>query len=147
MVNLPNAKPRSTPWPLPVNSSDTVPFVITCAAESHLEAFGSVANVAREKGDILTFQSGRDTAVINADDSHASSWKQRARGNAITFGVKNAAENRCSAIPGAADVSARQLQLNAQGRAEFLVRFRDQIDGTVCDATLNIISDRNAVQQ
>lgn len=90
--------------------------VITCAAESHLEAFGSVANVAREKGDILTFQSGRDTAVINADDPHANSWKQRARGNAITFGVKNAA-----------DVSARQLQINAQGRAEFLVRFRDQI--------------------
>ena len=33
MVNLPNAKPRSTPWPLPVSSSDTVPFVITCAAD------------------------------------------------------------------------------------------------------------------
>ena len=31
--------------------------VITCAAESHLEAFGSVANIALEKGAILDAQS------------------------------------------------------------------------------------------
>jgi UDP-N-acetylmuramoyl-tripeptide--D-alanyl-D-alanine ligase len=90
--------------------------VITCAAESHLEAFGTVANVAREKGDILTFQSGRDTAVLNADDPHAKDWKMRARGNVVTFGVKNAA-----------DVSARQVKLDGQGRAEFLVRRGDEI--------------------
>jgi UDP-N-acetylmuramoyl-tripeptide--D-alanyl-D-alanine ligase len=90
--------------------------VITCAAESHLEAFGSVAGVAREKGNILAFQEAGDVAVLNADDTHLALWKSVARGKVLTFGCGERA-----------DVRAKHLRMNDDGCAEFMVRFADAI--------------------
>ena len=89
--------------------------VITCAAESHLEAFGSIANVAREKATILAFQTEREIAVLNADDPHYEFFRQAARGRVVTFGtIANA------------DYSVRQMTLT-QGMARFLIRHGDDI--------------------
>jgi UDP-N-acetylmuramoyl-tripeptide--D-alanyl-D-alanine ligase len=89
--------------------------VITCAAESHLEAFGTVANVAREKATILAFQNERDIAVLNADDPHFEIFKRAAPGRTVTFGTHVRA-----------DFSVRQLTMQ-QGMARFLIRHGDDI--------------------
>jgi len=86
--------------------------VITRAAESHLEAFGTVENVAREKGAILKFQTIRDTAILNADDTYFGIWKQAAKGRVIAFGLN---EN--------ADLRATKIKIDEMGRAQFKIEY------------------------
>ncbi|MFH0939133.1 MAG: UDP-N-acetylmuramoyl-tripeptide--D-alanyl-D-alanine ligase [Planctomycetota bacterium] len=90
--------------------------IITCAAEAHLEAFGSVVNIAREKGDLLSFQDDQDVAVLNADDPHLPLWRSLALGKIITFGQSEQA-----------DVRGKQACVNATGCVEFMVRCGDSI--------------------
>jgi len=68
--------------------------VITCAAACHLEAFGSVENIAREKGEILSFQKAADTAVLNADSPYLPLWRKMAKGRALSFGASRQADLR-----------------------------------------------------
>lgn len=89
--------------------------VITCAAESHLESFRTVKNVAKEKGAILAFQQPADTAVLNADDANLPLWVKTARGKRLLFGT---AEN--------ADVRAKHVELDAEGCPRFMVRYKDE---------------------
>lgn len=84
--------------------------VITRAAESHLEAFGSVENVAREKGTILNFQTPSDFAILNADDPHFEMWKGMTCAKVISFG-----------LGAGADIRATQIELNAGARAQFTI--------------------------
>jgi UDP-N-acetylmuramoyl-tripeptide--D-alanyl-D-alanine ligase len=84
--------------------------VITCAAASHLEAFGSIENVAREKAEILAFQTHEDTAVLNADSPYLELWRGRAKGTVMTFGVN-----------AAADLRAVLVHVNGAGCAQFMV--------------------------
>ena len=84
--------------------------VITCAAESHLEAFGSVENIAREKGSILDAQSSSDTAILNIDDTYFEHWQSRARGSVLSFGLS-----------AQADVQGWDLRFNENGCARFNV--------------------------
>ena len=86
--------------------------VITRAAESHLEAFGTVENVAHEKGAILKFQTANDTAVLNADDTFFELWKNSAKGRVLSFGLRETA-----------DVRATQIAVDEMGRARFCVTF------------------------
>jgi UDP-N-acetylmuramoyl-tripeptide--D-alanyl-D-alanine ligase len=90
--------------------------VITCAAESHLEAFGSVSEVAREKGQILAWQESDGVAVLNADDPNLRQWQCAARGRVLTFGCGERA-----------DVRAKHLRMRDDGCAEFMVRFGDAL--------------------
>ncbi|HKK06102.1 MAG TPA: UDP-N-acetylmuramoyl-tripeptide--D-alanyl-D-alanine ligase [Gammaproteobacteria bacterium] len=54
--------------------------LITNAGEAHLEGFGSVAGVARAKGEIYGGLGPDGVAVINADDTYASLWVELAGG-------------------------------------------------------------------
>jgi len=90
--------------------------VVTCAAESHLEAFRTVRNVALEKADILAFQKENDIAILNADDAHFELFQSMSRSRVITFGKSDAA-----------DVRAKHVRVNAHGCGEFMVRFGDQV--------------------
>ncbi len=49
--------------------------LINNAQRAHLEGLGSIAAVARAKGEIFEGLRGDGTAVINADDSSASLWR------------------------------------------------------------------------
>ncbi|MCR4303787.1 MAG: UDP-N-acetylmuramoyl-tripeptide--D-alanyl-D-alanine ligase [Gallionella sp.] len=49
--------------------------VINNASGAHLEGLGSVRAVAQAKGEILAGLGHHGTAVINADDEHASLWR------------------------------------------------------------------------
>lgn len=52
--------------------------VLLNAMPAHLEGFGSVADVARAKGEIFDRLGGDDVAVINADQPWAGDWRARA---------------------------------------------------------------------
>jgi len=52
--------------------------LINNASGAHLEGLGSVAAVARAKGEIFAGLKHHGTAVINADDAHAPLWRELA---------------------------------------------------------------------
>ena len=52
--------------------------VISNAARAHLEGFGSVADVAATKGEILDGLDAEGTAVLNHGDAFFAEWSQRA---------------------------------------------------------------------
>ena len=67
--------------------------LITNAAAAHLEGFGSLAGVAKAKGEIFAGLDDSGTAVINADDAFASLWRERAGAHRrITFGLRQPAD-------------------------------------------------------
>ena len=51
---------------------------ITCAAQAHLEGFGSLPGVARAKAEIFEGLGPDGIAVVNAEDAFASQWRTAA---------------------------------------------------------------------
>ena len=67
--------------------------LITNAGEAHLAGLGSVAAVARAKGEIFSGLAMDGTAVINVDDPHAGLWQQLAAPRrCLTFGMDQPAD-------------------------------------------------------
>ncbi len=93
--------------------------LITNASASHLEGFGSVETVAREKGAIYQSLIDGGIAVINADDDFAPYWRQEnAARTVITFGAGANADVYAERL------SATRIVLNYCGEAvqcEFLL--------------------------
>ncbi len=86
--------------------------LITNIAPAHLEGFGSVERVAEAKSEIFLGLSSKGVAVINSDDHFESTWKQRlSKHRVIHFGLHNTA-----------DFSAKNVQLDPQGRAQFTLQ-------------------------
>lgn len=52
--------------------------VVNNAGPAHLEGFGSVAGVARAKGEIYSALSAEGVAIMNADDPNAALWRELA---------------------------------------------------------------------
>jgi UDP-N-acetylmuramoyl-tripeptide--D-alanyl-D-alanine ligase len=70
--------------------------VLTNAAPAHLQGFGSVGAVAREKGALFAALPADGTAIINADDPHAGLWEAMAEARRIVrFGAGRTADFRC----------------------------------------------------
>ncbi len=69
--------------------------VVLNAGPAHLEGFGTVAGVARGKGELLEAVAARGgVAVYNADDAHAGLWRELAAGAraVVRFGLAAEAE-------------------------------------------------------
>jgi UDP-N-acetylmuramoyl-tripeptide--D-alanyl-D-alanine ligase len=67
--------------------------LITNAGPAHLERFGTLEGVAQAKGEIFSALSEGGIAVINADDSFASLWRELAGGRrTVLFGLCPEAE-------------------------------------------------------
>jgi len=63
------------------------------AGPVHLEGFGSVAGVARAKGELFAVLPENGTALINADDAYAPLWRELASGRTVvTFGLTEGAD-------------------------------------------------------
>lgn len=61
--------------------------LINNAGPAHLEGFGSVAGVARAKGEIFQGLKADGVAVFNGDDAHAQVWRDATLGrNRLEFG-------------------------------------------------------------
>ncbi len=67
--------------------------VINNAAAAHLDGFGSIAGVAKAKGEIYSGLGSSGTAVVNADDVYAGLWLTMNRTRkVITFGLEQDAD-------------------------------------------------------
>ena len=82
---------------------------VTMVAPVHIEHFGTVEAIAREKGAIFEGLAADGIAVINVDDPHADLWKKMSNAHRIiTFGrEKNA------------DVVAKEIQSIVNGQTIF----------------------------
>ncbi len=66
--------------------------LVTNAQRAHLQGMGSLDAIALEKGTIFDGLGDEGVAVINADDPHASIWRQRNAGRRIvSFGLDTVA--------------------------------------------------------
>lgn len=92
--------------------------LINNAQRAHLTGLGTLADVARAKGEIFEGLSDDGIAVINADDPHAELWRQLAAGKTIlSFGMDASADVRATAHTRG---FASEITLSApQGRVEF----------------------------
>jgi len=94
--------------------------VITNAGPAHLEGFGSVAGVARAKGEIYGGLRENGVAVINADDDYAELWRELAGTHRrLCFGLSREADISAS-WQTHADGTQLQLQTPAGG-TEFVL--------------------------
>jgi UDP-N-acetylmuramoyl-tripeptide--D-alanyl-D-alanine ligase len=75
--------------------------VVTTVAPVHLEFFGSLAEIARAKYEIIETLHPGGVAVLNADDDYVCQFGRDFKGKVVTFGIKRSA-----------DVTARKVQIN-----------------------------------
>jgi UDP-N-acetylmuramoyl-tripeptide--D-alanyl-D-alanine ligase len=75
--------------------------VITNAGAAHLEGFGSIAGVAKAKGELIDSLPDDGVAVLNADDDYFDEWRERAgRRRVVSFGLAGSADYRLVGEPG-----------------------------------------------
>ncbi len=87
--------------------------VISNAGAAHLEGLGSVAAVARAKGELVEHLPPNAVAVLNADDPHLPLWRDLAGARrVVTFGLDHPAEVSADYTLGA-DGSALELRTPA----------------------------------
>ncbi|MBU0689460.1 MAG: UDP-N-acetylmuramoyl-tripeptide--D-alanyl-D-alanine ligase [Gammaproteobacteria bacterium] len=66
--------------------------LVNNASGAHLQGLGSVEGVARAKGEIFAGLQNNGTAIINADDAHASMWRTLAdKHRVFDFALEHAA--------------------------------------------------------
>jgi UDP-N-acetylmuramoyl-tripeptide--D-alanyl-D-alanine ligase len=66
--------------------------LVNNAAGAHLQGLGTIANVARAKGEIFAGLKNNGVAIINADDAHAAVWRDLAAGHrCVDFSLDHAA--------------------------------------------------------
>ncbi|MGD8339191.1 MAG: UDP-N-acetylmuramoyl-tripeptide--D-alanyl-D-alanine ligase [Gammaproteobacteria bacterium] len=67
--------------------------VITNAGAAHLEGFGSIAGVARAKGELIDCLPDDGIAVLNSDDDYFDVWRRRAgKRRVLSFGLSAEAD-------------------------------------------------------
>jgi UDP-N-acetylmuramoyl-tripeptide--D-alanyl-D-alanine ligase len=84
--------------------------VVLNVGESHLGMFGSREAIAEAKGELVEALPAEGTAVLNADDPQVVAMAERTVARVVTFGRGPSA-----------DVRAERVELDADGRARFLL--------------------------
>ena len=79
--------------------------VVTTVEPAHLETFGSLEAIAREKGTLAAALPPNGLAVLNADDPHVAAMAGRTRARVVTFGMAEAQ----------ADIRAENISLSRAG--------------------------------
>lgn len=82
--------------------------VVTTVAPVHLEFFGSLAEIARAKYEIIETLHSGGVAVLNADDDYVCQFGRDFKGKVVTFGIKRSA-----------DVCAQKVKLNGAEGSTF----------------------------
>jgi len=82
--------------------------VVTTVAPVHLEFFGSLAEIARAKYEIIETLHPGGVAVLNADDEYVSQFGRDFNGKVVTFGIRRSA-----------DVTAQKIKLNGAEGSTF----------------------------
>lgn len=66
--------------------------IVTHISSSHLAYFGSLANIAREKGRLIATLPEDGVAVLNADDKRVLKMGERTKAKVITYGFEEGAD-------------------------------------------------------
>ncbi|HLK53706.1 MAG TPA: UDP-N-acetylmuramoyl-tripeptide--D-alanyl-D-alanine ligase [Candidatus Angelobacter sp.] len=102
--------------------------VVTTVAPVHLEFFGSLAEIARAKYEIIETLHPGGVAVLNADDEYVSQFGRNFKGKVVTFGIRRAA-----------DVTAKNIKLNGAEGSTF-----DLVAGNVdAPVTFPLVGEHN----
>ena len=91
--------------------------MITNASEAHLSGFGSVAGVAKAKGEMITGLDETGIVILNQDDASYDYWRGLLK------------KRRCycfSTKTSTADITASNIQLNDALQPSFDLRFPDE---------------------
>jgi UDP-N-acetylmuramoyl-tripeptide--D-alanyl-D-alanine ligase len=72
--------------------------LVTCVALAHSELFGSLAEVARGKGELIEALPPDGTAVLNADDPNVAAMAARTEARVLTFGTAAPADVRLESV-------------------------------------------------
>jgi UDP-N-acetylmuramoyl-tripeptide--D-alanyl-D-alanine ligase len=109
--------------------------LVTNAGQAHVEHLGSVEAVARAKGEIFESLRPEGTAVLNADDAHASLWRERvADHRVVDFGLDRPAAVS-AAVTLLADGAELDLRLPGGGcRARLSVPGRHNVRNALAAA-------------
>lgn len=95
--------------------------VVTNIGETHLALLGSLDNVARAKGELLSGLPPDGTAVLNADDARVLGLRDRGPEAVITFGMTPAADVRADGIAITGEGTRFRL-IRSDGTAELTLR-------------------------
>src|SRR5215469_15127807 len=102
--------------------------VVTLVAPVHLEFFGSIADIARAKYELIQSLPAGGIAVLNADDPYVSQFGRDFHGKVVTFGLDKPA-----------DISARNIEaLQPLGSVFDIVS-----NGEISRATLPLLGEHN----
>jgi UDP-N-acetylmuramoyl-tripeptide--D-alanyl-D-alanine ligase len=102
--------------------------VVTTVAPVHLEFFGSLAEIARAKYEIIETLHPGGVAVLNADDDYVCQFGRDFKGKVVTFGLRRAA-----------DVSAQKVKLNGAEGSTF-----ELVAGSVMErVTFPLVGEHN----
>ena len=82
--------------------------VVTAVAPVHLEFFGSLAEIARAKYEIIETLHPGGVAVLNGDDDYVCQFGRDFKGKVVTFGIRRAA-----------DICAQNVKLNGAEGSTF----------------------------
>ncbi|HET8705331.1 MAG TPA: UDP-N-acetylmuramoyl-tripeptide--D-alanyl-D-alanine ligase, partial [Pseudomonadales bacterium] len=105
--------------------------LVTMVAEAHLDGFGSLANVARTKGEIYQCIKPGGTAIINADDAFAGYWR----------GMASQYRQICFSMHAQSDASIKLMQLTIQPGGT--IQFDVWVDGVIEPISLPILGKHN----
>ena len=72
--------------------------VLTAIGPSHLEHFGTIENIAKEKGQILMKLPKTGLAVLNIDDKLVAGFKTRTPASVLSYGLHDGADVRASDV-------------------------------------------------
>lgn len=94
--------------------------VVTNIGTSHLEFFGSIANIAKEKSRIVGGLSEGGFAILNADDKRVIKMREKTDAKTITYGFGTEAEMRADNLLFHSDakrVEGFSFKLNYDGKS------------------------------
>jgi len=92
--------------------------IVTEVAQSHIEFFGSLENIAREKEELVKSLQKKDLAILNADNPLVSAMAQNLKSAVLTFGFSEFADLR------ATDVSFNYSEYGEIQGLSFKLNFR-----------------------
>lgn len=93
--------------------------VATGVSSSHMEFFGSITNIAREKGRLIATLPEDGFAILNADDKRTAKMAEKTKAKVLTYGFADGASVRADNIlfhREAKRVEGYGLKLNFDGK-------------------------------
>lgn len=125
--------------------------VVTRIASSHLAFFGTVGNIAREKGRIISTLPSDGFAILNADDPRVFRMKEKTKAVVLSYGFSDEATVRADNLifQGGDGGSGFSFKLNYDGKTIPVrlpsVLARHQIEDALAGAAVGIALDMNLV--